>query len=75
MEADVAAQIRVETKNQPRFRFGSGKWGQALYKLTVSSSIMGNIRNISCFLFPDPEKYHEEWFTMDMLIPVLVGMD
>ncbi|CAL1161233.1 unnamed protein product [Cladocopium goreaui] len=37
MEADAAAQIRVETKDQPRFRFGSGKWGQALYKLTNAS--------------------------------------
>ena len=41
MEADAAAQIRVETKDQPRFRFGSGKWGQALYKLIVSHLLQG----------------------------------
>ena len=75
MEADAAAQIRVETKDQPRFRFGSGKWGQALYKLTVSSSITGSSRSFSCFALPDPEERHEDWFTMDMLVPVLVGMD
>eukprot|EP00435_Cladocopium_sp_Y103_P031540 s2774_g8.t1 len=75
MEADAAAQIRVETKDQPRFRFGSGKWGQALYKLTISSSITGSPRSFSCFALPDPEERHEEWFTLDMLVPVLVGMD
>ncbi|CAL1142414.1 unnamed protein product, partial [Cladocopium goreaui] len=75
MEADAAAQIRVETKDQPPFRFGSGKWGQALYKLTVSSSITGSTRSFSCFALPDPEERHEDWFTMDMLVPVLVGMD
>ena len=75
MEADAAAQIRAETKDQSRFRFGSGKWGQALYKLTVSSSITGGTSSFSCFAFPDPKERHEEWFTMDMLVPVLVGMD
>eukprot|EP00435_Cladocopium_sp_Y103_P022172 s5992_g5.t1 len=75
MEADPAAQIRVETKYQPRFRFGPGKWEQALYKLTISSSIIGSPRSFSCFALPDPEERHEDWFTLDMLVPVLVGMD
>ena len=75
MDKDSGAQILVQTKDPPRFRYGSGKWGQALYKVTITSSLSGKPRSFSCFALPDPEEIHEKWFTPQMLVPVLIGMD
>lgn len=75
MAADSGADIKISKKDPPRFRYGSGKWGQALYKVTVSSSLSGTPRSFSCFALPDPEEIKEEWFQPHMLVPVLVGMD
>ena len=39
LETDSGARINVATKDLPRFRFGSGKWGQALFRVTITSKI------------------------------------
>ena len=75
LEADASASIHVETRDRPRFRFGSGKWVQACYKTKISSTITGRLRTFTCYALPDPDDRHESWFTVDMLVPVLVGMD
>ena len=75
LTADSGAKIDISTKATPRFRYGSGKWGQALYKVTISSKLSGSSRSFSCFALPDPEEVHQDWFTPQMLVPVLVGMD
>ena len=70
---DRGAQITVDGKNRPRFRYGSGKWGRAQYHLQVKSSI--NQRTFQAYALPDPEEISQPWFDSSMLVPVLVGMD
>ena len=75
LEADSGADIKISRKDPPRFRYGSGKWGQALYKVTITSNVSGTPRTFSCFALPDPDEIKEEWFQPHMLVPVLIGMD
>ena len=75
MEKDSGATIEVNTKLRPKFRYGSGKWNQALYRVTVSSNLSGTRRAFTCFSLPDPEEIiQQSWFTPSMLVPVLLGM-
>ena len=74
LDRDHQAAIVVDAQKRPRFRYGSGKWGKALYQVRISSSLS------SCSFYadalPDPEESKEPWFEVTtMLVPVLVGMD
>ncbi len=52
MEQDSGATIvEVNTKLRPKFRYGSGKWGRALYRVTISSNLSGTRRDFTCFLW------------------------
>lgn len=72
---DSGAQVEVDTKVRPRFRYGSGKWNQALYRVVIRSQLSGEPRSFSCFSLPDPDELKEPWFKASMLVPVLLGMD
>ena len=69
LSQDSGARIDVECM-RPFFRFGNGKWGQALYKVKISSWVSGQQRCFSLFSLPNPEVMHEK-----NLVPILVGMD
>eukprot|EP00438_Fugacium_kawagutii_P003967 Skav207534 [mRNA] locus=scaffold756:114473:122071:+ [translate_table: standard] len=74
MEKDHKASVTFDTQKRPRFRYGSGKWGKALYKVTLASSLSSN--TFEAYVLPDPEESREPWFQENtMLVPVLVGMD
>ena len=75
LEKDSGATIEVNTKLRPKFRYGSGKWNQALYRVTISSNLSGTRRDFTCFSLPDPEEIEQSWFKTSMLVPVLLGMD
>lgn len=70
---DAQTKLTFDMKKRPRFRFGSGRWGKALYKITIQSSLSD--RQFNAYALPDPPEVSEEWFNEDHLVPVLVGMD
>ena len=41
LQQDKSAKITLDGKSCPRFRYGSGTWGRALYPLTMESSLSG----------------------------------
>ena len=73
LQQDKQAKITVDGKMCPRFRYGSGSWGRALYRLTMESSLTGH--RFQAFALPDPAESQEPWFSEGMLVPVLIGMD
>ena len=73
LQQDRAAHITIDGKRRPRFRYGSGKWGKALYRVSISSNLTNNA--FHAFALPDPEESREPWFVPSMLVPVLLGMD
>ena len=74
LERDHQAAVVVDAQKRPKFRYGSGKWGKALYQATISSSLSPNV--FQAFALPDPEESKEPWFEHHtMLVPVLIGMD
>ena len=70
MAQDRQAQITIDSKKRPKFRFGSGSWGQALYQISIKSSLIS--RSFEAFVLPDPEGAHDPNFDH---VPVLVGMN
>ena len=50
---DNGATINVDAKKRPRFRFGSGPWGQALYLIRIQSNITNKF--FEAFVLPDPD--------------------
>ena len=73
MQQDKSAKITVNSKKRPKFRFGSGTWGRALYQVTLESSL--SKLHFCAYALPDPAETNEDWFNESMLVPVLVGMD
>ena len=73
LEKDSKAKVTFDMKKRPRFRFGSGRWGRALYKVTMASSLSS--ATFSAYALPDPEEVGEPWFHEGLLVPVLIGMD
>ena len=74
LDRDHQAAIVVDAQKRPRFRYGSGKWGKALYQVRISSSLSSC--SFYAYALPDPEESKEPWFEVTtMLVPVLVGMD
>ena len=69
LSQDSEARIDVEYM-RPFFRFGNGKWGQALYRVKITSHVSGQPRCFSLFSLPNPDVMHEK-----NLVPILVGMD
>ena len=67
---DSKAKVTFDMKKRPRFRFGSGRWGRALYKVTMASSLSS--ATFSAYALPDPEEVGEPWFHEGLLVPVLM---
>ena len=67
---DHGARVDIEPYMKPFFRFGNGKWGQALFRVTLSSSISGQHRSFSLYSLPNPEVMDSKH-----IVPILVGMD
>ena len=71
---DPELQVSFNYEKRPFFRYGSGKWGQALYHMVISSSL-SNGRYFDMYVLENPKEFFEDWFTDHMLVPILVGMD
>ena len=71
---DPELQVSFNYEKRPFFRSGSGKWGQALYHMVISSSLP-NGRYFDMYVLENPKEFFEDWFADDMLVPILVGMD
>ena len=67
---DHGARVDIEPYMKPFFRFGNGKCGQALFRVTLSSSISGQHRSFSLYSLPNPEVMDSKH-----IVPILVGMD
>lgn len=73
-EFDGSLKVILHTERRPYFRYGSGRWGQALYQAEVVNSQNPN-RSFCVFALPNPEEYYKPDFKDYMLVPILVGMD
>jgi hypothetical protein len=73
LKQDKSAKIHIDGKRCPRFRYGSGKWGKALFRISMESSLSSH--TFHAYALPDPEESKEPWFNDSMLVPVLIGMD
>ena len=70
LQQDKGARIDVQPYMRPHFRFGNGKWGQALYRVVITSDVSGQSRRFSLFSLPNPVEMSPK-----NLVPVLIGMD
>jgi len=71
---DASLLVELNYERRPFFRYGSGKWGQALYHAVVTSST-SPYRSFEMYVLENPPEFYESWYTEDMLVPILVGMD
>ena len=73
-EHDPDIGVHIDLERRPHFRYGSGQWGRALYHLTITSNMVPS-RSFEMYSLPDPEGYVYGWSSVNMLVPILVGMD
>ena len=73
--ADRQTSVTIAKYRRPFFRFGNGKWGQANYQVTVSSSVSGTTRSFTMFCLPNPPEFNSPDFDKTNMVPVLLGMD
>eukprot|EP00435_Cladocopium_sp_Y103_P031210 s50_g7.t2 len=66
--------VSLDTSRRPFFRYGSGRWGQALYQVEITSSKQPQ-KSFRVFALPNPDEYYQKTFEDYMLVPILVGMD
>ena len=69
LSQDAGARIDVQYV-RPFFRFGKGKWGQALFRATIHPHVSGQHRQFSPFALPNPDDMDEK-----NIVPILIGMD
>ncbi|CAE7938585.1 GIP [Symbiodinium sp. KB8] len=72
---DRNAKIELDQGARPYFRFGNGRWGRALCRVHISSSVSGTHRTFSLYTLPNPTEYYQAGFEKSALVPVLIGMD
>ncbi|CAE7561074.1 unnamed protein product [Symbiodinium sp. CCMP2592] len=72
---DKGAKIEFDQSARPYFRFGNGRWGRALCRVHLSSTVSGQLRSFSLYTLPNPDEYFKSGFDKSSLVPVLVGMD
>ena len=60
---------RDRRRPEPHVSFWSGKWGKALCRDVGSTSA------VHVYVLPNPAEFCESWFTLDQLVPILIGMD
>ena len=73
-KVDEHLGVSLDTSRRPFFRYGSGRWGQALYQVEITSSQQPH-KSFRVFALPNPDEYYQKAFEDDMLVPILVGMD
>lgn len=71
---DPQLQVQINHEKRPFFRYGSGKWGQALHHAVISSSLSEN-KYFEVYVLENSPDFDKPWFTDDMLVPILIGMD
>ncbi|CAK9003505.1 unnamed protein product [Durusdinium trenchii] len=74
LSKDHQAQIEIQKDERPYFRFGNGRWGQALYRVHVCSRASGEPRIFQLYALPNPPDLHDPNFDRSTLVPILVGM-
>ena len=72
---DNATVVQIDQSARPYFRYGNGKWGRALFQVTLQSRASGELRQFRVFALPNPPELHQAWFDRSMLVPILIGMD
>eukprot|EP00439_Symbiodinium_sp_Y106_P001694 s8914_g1.t1 len=72
---DKNARIDLDQSARPYFRFGNGKWGRAVCKVTIQSRASGSTRSFSLYILPNPAEYYQSSFDKSALVPILIGMD
>lgn len=75
LAVDKGASVSIAKYMRPFFRFGNGKWGQANYKVSITSNVSGKPRSFHMFCLPNPEDANQPGFSKHSLVPVLLGMD
>ena len=67
---DRGASVTIAKYMRPYFRFGNGCWGQANFRVTISSKVSGVERKFQMYCLPDPKNADD-----NSMVPVLLGMD
>ena len=75
LAVDKGASVSIAKYMRPFFRFGNGKWGQANYKVSITSKVSGSPRSFHMYCLPNPEDVNHPGFNKSSLVPVLLGMD
>ena len=75
LSQDRQAHIELDQASRPYFRFGNGKWGRALCRVTLQSRASGHLRSFSLYTLPNPVEYYQSQFDKSSLVPILIGMD
>ena len=72
---DRQARIELDQASRPYFRFGNGKWGRALCRVSIQSRASGHLRSFSLYTLPNPAEYYQAQLDKNTLVPILIGMD
>ena len=75
LAVDKGASVSIAKYMRPFFRFGNGKWGQANYKVSITSKVSGSPRSFHMYCLPNPDDVNNPGFNQNSLVPVLLGMD
>ena len=73
-ESDPQLKVTIDVERRPFFRYGSGRWGQAMYFASISDPT-NPTKSFEVFALPNPTEYYQKSFKDYMLVPILVGMD
>ncbi|CAE7771249.1 unnamed protein product [Symbiodinium sp. CCMP2592] len=75
LSQDRQAHIELDQASRPYFRFGNGKWGRALCRVSIQSRASGHLRSFALYTLPNPAEYYQAQFDKSTLVPILIGMD
>ncbi|CAK9105955.1 unnamed protein product [Durusdinium trenchii] len=75
VDRDRQAVVSIHKEDRPYFRFGNGKWGQALYRVSLTSAVSGKPHCFELYALPNPPGLHDPSFDRSQLVPILIGMN
>ena len=52
-----ASVVEIDQSARPYFRYGNGKWGQALYQVTLRSDVSGTPKQFKVYARPNHQSY------------------
>ena len=70
LSQDRGAAVNIAKYMRPYFRFGNGCWGQANFRVSITSKASGMERTFHMYCLPDPKNGDS-----NNVVPVLLGMD